>query len=242
MKILGNDARIADGDTTPGNADHTDFGIVDVAGVSVTRTFTVQNTGTEPLNLTGAPKVTLTGSGDFTVMLQPGSPVAPGGGTTTFQVKFDPSGLGLKMATVSIANDDSDEDPYNFDIQGGGTSGFVDEDLGVLDAKHKKKSGWTPVSNTAPRRYWFTLNKKGKFKFKLKGLGKDLSKKIHVRLLDESGDPVSVSIKLKKLSTSIKLKRRGREKLPAGRYYIELTTLSGPLASYKAGLTYKAAK
>ena len=39
---------IADGDTTPAAADHTDFGGTDVAGGTVTRTFTIQNTGTAP--------------------------------------------------------------------------------------------------------------------------------------------------------------------------------------------------
>lgn len=110
-------------------------------------------------------------------------------------------------------------------------------DLGALTAKYKKKTGWMPVNAAGIRQLWFTLNKKGKFKFKLKGLGKLLSKKITVRLMDENGDPISVFIKAKKLSASIKLKS-----LAAGRYYIELTTLSGSLASYKAGLSYKAAK
>ena len=46
--------------------------------------------------------------------------VAAGGGTSTFTVEFDPSGVGLRTATITIANDDPSENPYNFDIQGTG--------------------------------------------------------------------------------------------------------------------------
>ena len=42
-------------------------------------------------------------------------------GSTTFTVTFNPSALGLRSATVSIANNDADENPYDFAIQGTGT-------------------------------------------------------------------------------------------------------------------------
>jgi hypothetical protein len=47
--------------------------------------------------------------------------VASGGGTTTFTVRFDPSATGTRSATLSIANNDADENPYDFAIQGAGT-------------------------------------------------------------------------------------------------------------------------
>jgi hypothetical protein len=59
---------------------------------------------------------------DFTVTLQPTSPVAASGGTTTFQVTFDPSANGLRTVTLSLANDDSDENPFDFAIQGTGVN------------------------------------------------------------------------------------------------------------------------
>ena len=114
------------GDTTPQAADGTDFGDALVAGGTVDRTFTIANTGTAPLNLTGTPKVTITGDPDFTVTVQPTSPVAPSGGTTTFTVHFDPSVAGPRTATVSIANNDGDENPYDFVIQGTGTAPEMD--------------------------------------------------------------------------------------------------------------------
>ena len=65
-------------------------------------------------------QVTGTNAADFSVTVQPTSPVSSGGGTTTFSVRFDPSATGVRTATISIANNDSDEDPYNFNVQGTG--------------------------------------------------------------------------------------------------------------------------
>jgi subtilisin-like proprotein convertase family protein len=124
MDVEGNGVSIADGDATPSATDHTDFGSVAVSSGTVVRTFTIENTGTANLNLTGTPKVVVTGThaGDFSVTPQPSSPVNSGGGTTTFDVSFDPSGPGLRSATLSIDNDDNNENPYNFAIQGVGTA------------------------------------------------------------------------------------------------------------------------
>ncbi|MHC4500566.1 MAG: choice-of-anchor D domain-containing protein, partial [Planctomycetota bacterium] len=128
MEVLGNSQEIVDGDTTPTVVDYTDYGNVSVGG-TLTRTFTIRNTGGAALNLTGSPMVQILGSSDFTVT-QPSSPVAANGGTTTFQIKFTPSGSGLATATVWIANDDGDENPYDFSIQGIGTvSGTVPQSL-----------------------------------------------------------------------------------------------------------------
>jgi len=123
INTQGNGATIADGDTTPTTADHTDFGSVDVSSGTFTRTFTVQNTGNASLSLTGSPRVALSGTNaaDFTVTVQPAASVAAGG-STTFQVRFDPSASGTRTASVSFANNDANENPYNFSIQGTGTT------------------------------------------------------------------------------------------------------------------------
>jgi hypothetical protein len=121
IELVGNSQVIADGDTVPSLSDHTEFGSVPTGG-SVVRTFTIRNTGSGTLNLTGTPRVQLTGSGDFTVIAQPAGTVAAGGGTTTFQVQFTPGSAGLKMALVQIVSNDGDENPYDFTIQGTGTT------------------------------------------------------------------------------------------------------------------------
>jgi len=121
MDVQGNGRSIADGDTTPSTTDHTDFGAVLVDGGTVVRTFTIRNTGTAALNLTGSPRVAVSGThaAEFTVTAQPSTPIAAGG-TSTFQVTFDPTSSGSRNATLSIANNDSNENPYNFAIRGTG--------------------------------------------------------------------------------------------------------------------------
>ncbi|WP_431158221.1 choice-of-anchor D domain-containing protein [Winogradskyella poriferorum] len=122
MDVQGNSTSIADGDTTPNVLDDTDFGNVDIAGGTNVNIFTIENTGTLTLNLTGSsPYVTVSGThaADFTVTTIPSNSISASS-STTFAITFDPSALGLRTATLSIANDDSDENPYNFDIQGTG--------------------------------------------------------------------------------------------------------------------------
>ncbi|WP_163411588.1 BspA family leucine-rich repeat surface protein, partial [Flavobacterium ajazii] len=123
INIRGNATTIANNNATPTLANHTDFGLVNTASGTIARTFTIENTGAGALNLSGTPLVTISGSNaaDFTVTTQPTSLVAGTTGTTTFVVTFDPSALGTRTATVSIANDDTDENPYTFAIQGTGT-------------------------------------------------------------------------------------------------------------------------
>ena len=101
------------------------YGILCEAGTAQNTAFTIENTGSLPLSLTGtSPYVTLSGSGDFTLTTIPSTPIAAAG-NTTFNITFDPSSIGLKTATVSIANDDSDENPYTFTVQGIGTAAVM---------------------------------------------------------------------------------------------------------------------
>ena len=125
IDIQGNNQSIADGDSTPSSADYTDFGTAFLGLSPVTRSFTVQNTGAEVLNLTDSPAVQITGThlSDFTVTSQPTSPIPSSGGSTTFTISFTPSAIGLREATITIANDDQDENPYTFSIQGAGSDG-----------------------------------------------------------------------------------------------------------------------
>ena len=121
IAVSGNGVDITAGDTTPDIADHSDFGSTCAVAGSVERVFTIANSGPGNLNLTGSPRVAITGeqSDDFTVAVLPSSPVADGA-STTFTIIFDPSDAGLRTATVSIACDDPDENPFTFAIQGTG--------------------------------------------------------------------------------------------------------------------------
>ncbi|NNK69924.1 MAG: choice-of-anchor D domain-containing protein [Flavobacteriaceae bacterium] len=122
IDIQGNGNSIVDGDITPSTTDDTDFGNVDITAGTNVNTFTIYNTGTLTLNLMGAsPYVTISGThaADFTVTAIPSNTIGIGG-STTFDITFNPSALGLRTAVVTIGNDDADENPYNFDIQGTG--------------------------------------------------------------------------------------------------------------------------
>ncbi|MCB0434085.1 MAG: choice-of-anchor D domain-containing protein, partial [Mangrovimonas sp.] len=122
INVIGNGLSISDGDTSPNISDDTDFGDVDVSSGTATHTFTIQNTGTANLNLTGSsPYVTISGSNaaDFTLTATPSTPVSSSN-STTFEITFNPSATGTRTASLSIANNDSDENPYTFDIQGNG--------------------------------------------------------------------------------------------------------------------------
>ena len=120
INVLGNGTTIIDGDTTPSGSDHTDFGSTDVPNGTVTRTFTIQNLGTESLTVN---PVTLSGANaaDFSVIVQPASAVAAGG-NTSFQVRFNPSAVGTRNATLSVGNNDANENPYDFALLGTGVT------------------------------------------------------------------------------------------------------------------------
>jgi Secretion system C-terminal sorting domain/PKD-like domain/NHL repeat len=131
---------IANGATAPTTADQRNFGSVDVSAGTKTISFVIENTGSGVLTLSGAPIVAISGANaaDFTVSTQPlalvpaqRTEIVPNGfggfeerirtGSTSFVITFDPSAEGTRTATVSIANDDADENPYTFAIQGTGT-------------------------------------------------------------------------------------------------------------------------
>ena len=46
--------------------------------------------------------------------------MASGSGQSAFTIRFAPTGTGTHQATVTIANNDSQKDPYTFLIQGTG--------------------------------------------------------------------------------------------------------------------------
>ncbi len=124
----------------PNSSDHTDFGDVAVSGAMVNRVFTITNSGMGDLWLTNTPRVEVSGphSDDFSVTIEPESPVVTGG-STAFVVRFDPTAAGLRSATLVIANDDGDESVYSFAIQGTGVSTSVPTVVGVA----VKGTGWT---------------------------------------------------------------------------------------------------
>ncbi len=128
IAITGNAVTIESGDTSPDEQDHTDFGSANVDSGTITRRFTIHNNGTGELNLTGSPRVALSGANaaDFAVTTSPSSPVAAGE-STTVEITFDPSAEGAHSASITVESDDSDTPSYTFDITG---NGITSEDPG----------------------------------------------------------------------------------------------------------------
>tara|TARA_R110000803_G_C11989495_1_gene321965 strand:- start:10670 stop:11497 length:828 start_codon:yes stop_codon:yes gene_type:complete len=95
---------------------------------SSSQDFDINNDGTATLTLSGTPKVAVSGAdaANFVVSVQPAATVAASG-TSTFTVVFTPTSVGPHYATLSIANDDSDENPYTYSIQGTGVASAAAE-------------------------------------------------------------------------------------------------------------------
>jgi predicted extracellular nuclease/endonuclease I len=121
IDVQGNGSSIPDGSTTTQLTDFTDFGSITASSGTIVRTFTIANTGTSTLTLSGNPSISGTGASDFTVSTNPSLSITAAG-STTFQITFDPSSANIKTATVTINSDDTDEAVYTFDITGTGTT------------------------------------------------------------------------------------------------------------------------
>lgn len=113
-----------------------DFGSSEVGVAAASVTFTIENLGLGDLNLSGSPdKISISGAhaGDFVIdQSDVASPVSPSE-ETTFTITFTPSASGTRSATITIENDDSDEDSYVIQLTGegaitGATRGSSDRD------------------------------------------------------------------------------------------------------------------
>lgn len=113
------------------NANDTKYiGLVDL-GYSKSFTFTIKNNGGFPLNLTGNPKVAVSGvnASEFTITVNPSTSIAAGT-TTSFTLQCTPSGTGVgtRYAQLSIPNGDIDKNPFVFNIY---VSAYPPPDIGV---------------------------------------------------------------------------------------------------------------
>lgn len=97
-----------------------------VSGTSPAATiFTIENLGSAALNLTGTPKIAISGTnaGEFTIDQTTTASTVAVSGSTTFTLTFSPTSQGSKTAAISIANDDAtgSENPYIINLTGTGT-------------------------------------------------------------------------------------------------------------------------
>ena len=124
IDLQGNSVSIPNSTPTASITTGSDFGPADINLATVTRTFTIVNTGSLPLTFTN-PTITGINASEFSITSNPSTLTIGAGAGTTFTVTFNPSGVFTRIAQINIVNNDSDENPYTFVIQG---TGLLDND------------------------------------------------------------------------------------------------------------------
>jgi len=98
-----------------------DFGTSDI-GSSKSIYFTIKNIDLGTLILSNSPMITLSGAdaSDFVILEQPANDSLAANQDMTFKVGFSPTSSGVKPAAITIANNDTDENPYTLNLTGTG--------------------------------------------------------------------------------------------------------------------------
>lgn len=130
IEVYGKGQSIPSGSATATAANDTHFGNVNVTAGTSQKNFSVFNTGGLALTISG---VAISGpdAADFSITATPASPLAQNV-STTLSITFDPTTVGVKNATVTITNDDTNEGSYTFAIQGNGID-YTDCGLGAIE-------------------------------------------------------------------------------------------------------------
>ena len=84
-------------------------------------TFTIHNTAEGTLSITTPLSVTGADAGQFSIQSQPSTTVSALD-STTFTVRFTPTSNGTKTGTISIINNDTNENPYDLYLTGSGNT------------------------------------------------------------------------------------------------------------------------
>jgi hypothetical protein len=112
---------ITDGETTVKVSEGTDFGDFPLAGGYVTHYFKITNDGNAGLAISNA-RLSGSGASHFSIRNLSTLTNIGAGNTREFEIRFDPSSAGTKIATFLIDNNDLDEDPYSFRLRGNATT------------------------------------------------------------------------------------------------------------------------
>ena len=119
VNVQGNSVNIPLNNTAISALNNTDFGTRNT-GSSLNKTFLIQNTGTGALVISSL-FISGTNAGDFTFVNAPVYPLTiAAGASQSFTVSFNPAFVGTRSATVSVNNNDYNENLYDFAIQGVG--------------------------------------------------------------------------------------------------------------------------
>ncbi|MCL1474669.1 choice-of-anchor D domain-containing protein [Argonema antarcticum] len=128
--------------TVPDDTGNANFGTTTV-GNSVTKSFTVKNLGNANLTL-GAINSLPTG---FTLVNPFATTTITPNSITSFDVKLDATNIGSYNGIISFANNDGDENPYNFNISGIVNAPTTNTEIQVLDGSTDIVDGTTTPIN-----------------------------------------------------------------------------------------------
>ncbi len=130
IEVYGKGVSIPSGSATASAVNDTHFGNVNITAGTSQKNFAVFNTGGLILTISG---VTITGpdAADFSITASPASSLNQNV-STILSITFDPATIGVKNATVTINNDDTNESAYTFAIQGNGID-YTDCGLGTYE-------------------------------------------------------------------------------------------------------------
>lgn len=118
--VLGtNGLAVLDGDLSPAFADGTYFGGAPAFSGTADRTFRITNSGSADLVIGGV-EFQGGGAGHFSAPAVPAR-IRPGT-VSNLTLRFSPAAAGVLTALVAIANNDADENPYEFAVRGDGTA------------------------------------------------------------------------------------------------------------------------
>ncbi|WP_317897306.1 LamG-like jellyroll fold domain-containing protein [Aurantibacillus circumpalustris] len=155
MTVTGNSVGIVSGASTATSTNFTDFGSV-ITGATLTRTFVIKNNGNLSLTIS-ASNLTGSGASSYSITSLPTGAVA-GGGTTFITVTFSPTTLGLKSATLSITNNDCDENPYSFAIEGIGVAAGAGLNFDGIDDRVVVSTGVSINNQPMTIEFWAKRN------------------------------------------------------------------------------------
>ena len=140
ISITGQGLTISDGDTSPRLADCTDFGQLAAGGGTRTHTFVIRNnSNSSGLFISGVSE----DGAAFSLIGAPSGVVIGTNGTRSFDLRFNPTSAGIKTATVTVVNDDSNENPYTFAVTG---EGLGTPDM-VVRGRSTPSSAWVTISD-----------------------------------------------------------------------------------------------
>lgn len=131
--VSGNNEEIRNGSISAKQFDNTDFGGI-VKGAQKSLSYELGNIAVGSLKVSS---ITIEGANaaDYTIEVAPTLPATIASGSSdVLTIKFKPSALGLRVATVKIVSNDVDESVYTFNIEGTGifNTDIIDENINKL--------------------------------------------------------------------------------------------------------------